>query len=203
MEAAKSGGIGKWALPAALGLALLGVGAFLYVIFAAASKPEAGGTYARMARGAMSSLIVLEEPPAQPVSALQGPDGAPVTLADFRGEVTLVNLWATWCAPCMEEMPTLGDLQRRFEGREFQVVAVNFDAVADHDDARAELDRLSGGNLAFIADPTRKLMFDFKARGMPTTILYDREGRELARLTGGADWDSAEAVALVEAALGE
>jgi thiol-disulfide isomerase/thioredoxin len=191
-----------WALPAALMLLLAGAGAFLYVLFAASSKPDTHA-YAQFSVGAMRALTMLEAPPPQPASVLSDGEGGEVSLVDFRGQPILVNLWATWCAPCMEEMPTLGALQRRFEGRGFQIVPVNFDVEADLPKARRELDELSSASLPFLADPSRRMMFDVAARGMPTTILYDREGHELARLTGGADWSSDEAAALIEAVLSE
>jgi len=191
----------SWALQAGLVLILGGVAAFLYVLFAASSKPEPQG-YARFAKGAMSSLAVMEAAPPLPVQPLKDAAGAETTLAAFEGQPMLVNFWATWCAPCMEEMPTLGALARRFEGR-LAVVAVNLDAASDGEKAQRELARLSESSLAFLTEPTRKILFDAEARGMPTTILYDREGREIARLTGAADWDSPEAAALIEAALAD
>ena len=114
----------------------------------------------------------------------------------------VLNLWATWCAPCMEEMPTLAELQRRFEGR-LRVIPVSVDSEADRERAQRELAELSGGSLPFLIDISRGVLFDARAAGMPVTIIYNRRGEEVARLAGGADWSSDEAVALMEAVLTE
>jgi thiol-disulfide isomerase/thioredoxin len=154
----------------------------------------------RFARGDMRALVVMEAPPPLPTRALRDAAGAETTLAAYTGEVLVVNLWATWCAPCMEEMPTLGELQRRYDDR-LRVIPVSVDGEADRAKAQRELARLSEGSLPFLIDISRGVLFDVQASGMPMTIIYDREGHELARLGGGADWVSAEAIALVDAVL--
>lgn len=191
-----------WALKAALVLIAAGVAALLYVVFAASSKPEAQGL-ARFSEGALARLQVLDEPPAQPAEAFSDGAGGGARLAEYRGQVVLVNIWATWCPPCMAEMPTLAALERRFEGRDFAVVPISVDSQADTEKARAALARMSEGRLPFLIDYSRAVLFAVAAPGMPTTILYDRQGREIARLAGEADWSSEEAAALIEAALGE
>ncbi|MEZ5995376.1 MAG: TlpA disulfide reductase family protein [Hyphomonadaceae bacterium] len=192
----------SWALWAALTLLAAGGIAVLYVLFAAASKPEPQSGLARFARGEMARLVVLDDPPPMPSRALSAADGGEARLSDRRGEVMVVNLWATWCAPCMEEMPTLGALQRRFAGR-LRVVAVSVDGEADRARAERELARLSDGSLPFLIDISRGVLFDVRASGMPVTIIYGRDGVERARLAGGADWSSADAAALIEAVLAE
>jgi thiol-disulfide isomerase/thioredoxin len=181
---------------------MMGFGALavLYVVFAASSKPDERAGLARLAVGEMRALSVLADAPAQPAEVLRDAAGGQTRLAGFRGEVLVVNLWATWCAPCVEEMPTLGALQRQFAGR-LHVVAVSVDSLAEAEKARAQLERLSEGSLDFLIEPSRGILFSARAAGMPTTIIYDREGRELARLSGGADWSSPEAAALMEAVL--
>ena len=139
--------------------------------------------------------------PAEPVRDAAGREASLGELAG--GEVMLVNLWATWCAPCMEEMPTLGALRRRFAGAGLKLIAVSVDSAADEAKARSELARLSGGSLEFFIEPSRAILFSARAAGMPVTLLYNREGNEIARLVGGADWASEEAAALIEAALAE
>lgn len=176
--------------------------AVLYVLFAAASKPEPGSGLMRFATGEMARLTVLEDPPPMSTRALTDASGAQTNLQALTGELLVVNLWATWCAPCMEEMPTLAALQRRFEGR-LSVIPVSVDSEADREKAERELAQLSGGRLPFLIDVSRGVLFDARAPGMPLTILYAPDGRELARLAGGADWASDEAAALMEAALAE
>lgn len=184
-------------------MAMLAAGtlAFLYVLFAAASKPEPSIGLARFATGHMRQLTVMEAPPPMPTRTIRDAAGQETTLAAHaEGEVVVVNLWATWCAPCVTEMPTLAELQRRYQGR-IRVIPVSVDSEGQRDRARAQLAQLSEGSLPFFIDVTRGIVFDAGAPGMPTTIVYDREGREVARLAGGADWSSDEAAALIDAVL--
>jgi len=186
---------------AAMAMLAAGAAALLYVFFSAASKPEPSASITRFARGEMAQLAVMEAPPPMPTRALRDAAGAETTLqAVADGEVMVLNLWATWCAPCMEEMPTLGALQRRFEGR-LRVIPVSVDSEAQRERAQRELAELSGGSLPFLIDITRGVLFDAQAAGMPVTIIYDARGREVARLAGGADWASEDAVAMLEAVL--
>lgn len=194
-----------WALKA--GMILLGLGAlaFLYVVFAATSKPDTS-SYARFATGSLSRLTVLEEAPTIPGETLRDLAGQETRLADLLsasgGQPMLVNLWATWCPPCVAELPTLGALARRYEGR-LQVITVNVDALTETQRAAEMLTERGGGSLPFWQDYTRAILFSSQAPGMPTTILYAADGRELARVAGEADWDSPEAQALIDAALAE
>jgi thiol-disulfide isomerase/thioredoxin len=193
----------SWALRAAFGVAALGVAAFLYAVFAGLSKPETGG-FERFATGSLKKLEVLDKPPAQARTTLQTADGYAARLSDFRGQVVVMNLWGTWCAPCVAEMPTLGALQRAYAHQPLQVVAVNLDPVKLRAKAVEQLDRLTEGSLKFYTDPTLAIAFESGAsRGMPVTVIYAKDGRELARLFGAADWSSPEARALIEAALAE
>jgi thiol-disulfide isomerase/thioredoxin len=202
-EATSSSAQKNWALRAAVAMLAAGTLAVLYVVFAAASKPEPSTALARFATGKMRDLAVMEAPPPMPTRAIQNAAGHDTTLAALAGgEVMVLNLWATSCAPCMHEMPTLGELQRRYEGR-VRVLPVSVDREADRDKAQRDLARLSGNALPFLTDFTRGVLFDLQAPGMPLTVIYDRDGREVARLAGGADWSSDEAIALIDAVLAE
>jgi thiol-disulfide isomerase/thioredoxin len=185
---------------AAMALLAAGAGALLYVLFVASSKPVESADVSRFATGEMARLVAMDAPPPMPTRSLRDANNAETTLAAYQGEVIVLNLWATWCAPCVEEMPTLGAVQRRF-GDRLRVVTVSVDAEGQRARAQEQLAELSGGSLSFLLDITRGILFDVQAPGMPVTIIYDREGREVARLAGGADWDSPEAVAMLEAAV--
>lgn len=150
----------------------------------------------------MARLYVMDAPPPLPSRTLRDAAGAETTLAAYTGDILVVNLWATWCAPCMEEMPSLAQLQRNFEGR-LRVIPVSVDSEGDREKAIAELARLSGGTLPFLQDMSRGVLFDAQAAGMPVTIIYNRNGEELARLAGGANWASEDASRLMEAVLAE
>jgi thiol-disulfide isomerase/thioredoxin len=126
--------------------------------------------------------------------------GQSKSLADFKGKLVLLNIWATWCVPCREEMPTLDKLESRLGGKDFQVVAVNIDKGGP-EKAASFLKETGAAHLALYTDPSGKLFSTLKAVGMPTTLLIDRDGREIARLVGPADWASPEAFAVIEAAI--
>jgi thiol-disulfide isomerase/thioredoxin len=117
-----------------------------------------------------------------------------LTLADFRGRIVLLNIWATWCVPCREEMPTLDALQARLGGDDFHVLPLSIDR-AGLDVVRRFYVEIGVRHLdMYLADSTRA-MWAFGALGLPTTILIGRDGKELGRLVGPAEWDSPEVVA--------
>jgi thiol-disulfide isomerase/thioredoxin len=180
-------------------LAFAGI-AILYVLFAAGSKPAETTGMTRFATGAMHRLTVIADAPPMPMRAIQDGQGRVTSLHAFSGQVLVVNLWATWCAPCMEEMPTLGALQRRFAGR-IRVIPVNVDDTAHLEQANQELARLTQGALPLYNDNSRGILFDVNAPGMPVTIIYDRRGHEVARLVGGADWSGDAAAHVIESVL--
>ena len=123
-------------------------------------------------------------------------EGAAVSFADFRGKLLLVNFWATWCAPCVEEMPALERLHSELADEGLAVLAVSQDrdgaAVVEPFLARIELQQLP-----VYLDATGVLGRAFALKGLPTTFLIDREGRVLAGLVGPAEWDSPEALAFL------
>jgi len=206
VEAAKPASPDKpnlWALKAAGALFVVGAIAFGAVSCQAGRPSVEQSGYERFAEGALEKLVVDPNPPAQPDTAFRDAADQPKRLQDFRGQVVVVNLWATWCAPCLTEMPTLGALQAAFKDKGLTVLAISVDRVSDRDSAIKELADLADGRLTFYGDPTYAIAYDLKAQGFPTTIVFGRDGREIARLAGGADWFSAEAKGLVEQALAE
>ncbi|MDQ4136256.1 MAG: TlpA family protein disulfide reductase, partial [Pseudomonadota bacterium] len=158
-----------------------------------------------LARGEVAAVNAAKEPKKLPDLAFLGPDGERKTLADFRGRTVLVNLWATWCAPCRQEMPALDRLQAVLGGADFEVVAINID-TRNPDKPKAWLKEAGVERLAYYADPEAKVFQDLKrvgkAVGMPTTLLVDPQGCELALINGPAEWASEDALRLVRAALG-
>jgi thiol-disulfide isomerase/thioredoxin len=158
------------------------------------------GPLAGLNKGAMAPLVVRPQPVDLPPLTFTDASGKPVTLADFSGKIVLLNIWATWCVPCREEMPALDKLDTKLGGKDFQVVAVNIDK-GGADKAAAFLNEIGVTHLALYTDPSGKLFATLKAVGMPTTLIVDRNGREIARLVGPADWSSPEAVKVIEAAI--
>lgn len=133
-----------------------------------------------------------------PQTEFLDPDGQNVTLAQFEGKPVLVNLWATWCAPCVQEMPTLDRLAER-EGDKLQVVALSQD-VGGPEKVDAFFEKRRFTMLEAWRDPKMQIMSDMKIEILPTTILFDAEGREVWRVTGQEDWTGAKASRLVEEA---
>jgi thiol-disulfide isomerase/thioredoxin len=123
------------------------------------------------------------------------------TLADYKGRGIVLNFWATWCAPCIKEMPQLDTLQ--VSSRDKGVVVLT---VSEDRGAAAMVEkflRLNGlKNLPALRDPEGKLMRRLAVRGLPTTILIDAEGREVGRVVGPAEWDDPEAVAFIHKLIG-
>lgn len=180
----------------------IGVVALLYIILSASGKPDNDKSPSALDHD--RSLLAGDMADFEYAFPLRGApqasfayEGEPVTLADFRGQAVLVNLWATWCAPCLKELPSLDALQGELGGRNFEVVAIASDPRGP--EAAGEfLDRLEIENLKLYADPS--LQFAFAMGGanvLPVSILYDAKGQEVGRLVGEADWASPEAVRLV------
>lgn len=187
-----------WGAAGALGV--------LYVIIAASAKPETGVRPAGPLRdqtlivGEMADFQYALAPAPAPEIAFYA-DGKPQFLKSRRGKVVLVNFWATWCKPCLEELPSLDALQKSRGGRGFEVLAVAADPQGEAR-ARDYLTRLGVTALDLHMDETLRLATALGAgAGLPLSILYDRSGREIGRLRGGADWSSAEAEALIDAAV--
>lgn len=129
-----------------------------------------------------------------------GPDGQPLTLESFEGKVVLLNIWATWCAPCRHEMPSLDRLQQQLGSDQFEVVALSVDRTG-LEGVKRFFKETGATDLKAYVDPTTKLLKPLKVEGMPTTLLLDRKGREIGRLTGPAEWDTAAAKEIVAKAI--
>ena len=168
------------------------VAAFVGVAVAAA----AAGIYVYEWNARHSPLPFPTASAPKPLPALEFEDanGRPRTLADYRGKVVLLNIWATWCAPCREEMPALDRLQAQVGGPAFQVLAVSVDQQGPAI-ARRFLAEIGVKSLDFYIDRSARAAFRLNAPGLPVTLLIDREGREVGRKLGAAEWDSPEVVA--------
>lgn len=190
----------KWAL---LAVALIGAAAVLYVIASASFKPKQEADLRDLRRGELAKLEVPSTPREAPAQTFIDPDGKTVSIADYKGQVLVVNLWATWCGPCKIEMPTLAKLQAAYQTQPVKVLAISVDRDADLNLARRDIAK--NPPLKLYRDPGYKLAFAFepRAQGFPTTIVYDRKGQERARLAGDADWSSKEARELIERLLAE
>lgn len=147
--------------------------------------------------GAVNQFTVLSEPRDAPFGELLDRNGEPVDVSRFEGRVILLNFWATWCAPCVVEMPTLDALQGRLGGEDFQVVTVSVDRQGM--DVVGPFWREQGfEHLSIFLDPRSQTYAAFGTRGLPTSFLIDHEGRVVGYLEGHAEWNSEAARALIQ-----
>lgn len=149
----------------------------------------------------MAAFVFKKEPEPLPEFTFVDGTGAERSLKDWEGKVVLLNLWATWCAPCRKEMPALDRLQQALGSDEFEVVALSVDR-GGAEASKKFLDQINIEALKLYVDPTARATSQLKAIGLPATLLIDAQGREIGRLTGPAEWDSEDAKRLVQAALG-
>ncbi len=123
------------------------------------------------------------------------------SLKQHTGKIVLINFWATWCQPCVREMPSIERLYQKYKARGFEIVAVSLDQ-SDHDEVRAFAEKL---NLTFpiVLDPEHKVKALYKVRGLPTTYLVDKKGQVAGYGVGPREWDNEAAYALVGHLLNE
>ena len=193
-----------------MGLGYVGVTKFMgfdspvVTVGPCASAVTTAKRIAPLVKGEVAALTTATRPLEVPNLAFDDSTGTAKKLADFRGKTVLLNLWATWCVPCRKEMPALNNLQTKLGSDKFQVVAINID-TRDSEKPKAFL---ADGNLTalqYFTDKSAKVFQDLKgvgrALGMPTSVLIDGQGCEIATIAGPAEWDSGDAVKLIEAAL--
>ena len=166
-----------------VGVVMLGAGiGAAYLLLQKPQKTTGGQPFARAAK-----------PKAIPGIQFQDGAGRARSLADFRGKLVVLNIWATWCAPCREEMPALDRLQAKLGGRDFEVVALSIDQQGPQA-VRKFLAEVGVKALELYIDPSAQAGFKLATVGLPTTLLVDREGREIGRHVGPAKWDAPEIV---------
>ena len=189
------------------GLALYGTGSNLGNLAASGPCAEAATVAARLAplaRGDVAAFDASAPPKPAPAVAFKGPDGAPTDLASLRGKLLLVNLWATWCAPCKAEMPALDRLQAELGGDSFQVVAINVE-TRNLDKPPAWFKANGIAHLTYYGDPEGKVLPVIQSAvgstGLPTTMLIDAKGCTLGVMKGPAEWSSEDGKRLIRAAL--
>ena len=152
--------------------------------------------------GDMRKLNFHAEPVAVSSVPFTAEDGSEMTLSAYEGQITVVNFWATWCAPCRAEMPQLADLQTQMGSEDFQVVTI---ATGRNPRPAMEafFDEIGVDNLPLHADPRQGLARNMGVLGLPVTVILDREGLEIARLQGDAHWNSDSAMAIITALIAE
>ncbi len=167
-----------------------------------ASSTELARRLAPLATGAVAALTIPGTPKPAIDVVFDGPSGEKKSLKDFAGKAVVLNLWATWCVPCREEMPSLDKLQARMGGADFEVVAVSID-TARLEKRRTFLDEAGVTRLVFYSDASadifQRLKRAGKVLGLPTTLVIDKAGCEIGLMAGPAAWDSDDAIRLVTA----
>jgi peroxiredoxin len=135
-------------------------------------------------------------------------EGTPKTLADYRGDVLLVNIWATWCTPCKAEMPSMQRLQEEVGSDEFQILAVSIDrAPPDHDPTNPLEGKLQSFadslelTFTILHDPEDRISIDYQAAGVPASFIVDREGMLVEKISGPREWDSPQYVQRIRSVL--
>jgi thiol-disulfide isomerase/thioredoxin len=171
-------------------------------VVAEAAPVATGGFSKALAKGSLAGFLV--HPARKDVGAFTfaNDKGETLELSKWKDRVVLLNLWATWCAPCRKEMPDLAKLQTALGGPDFEVVALSVDRKG-LEASKAFLTDIGVTNLALYIEPETKSLAALQALGLPATILIDRSGKEAGRLLGPADWASPEAFALVKALVDE
>ena len=148
----------------------------------------------------LRAFIFHKDPKPVPEFTFTDVAGKTRSISEWRGKVVILNLWATWCGPCREEMPSLDRLKSHFSNNEFDVVAISLDrgglAKVQNFYGEARINKLD-----LYIDPTTKLMFKLKAVGLPATLLIDANGREIGRIPGPAQWDGDLAIKMIKDAL--
>ena len=148
------------------------------------------------------SFVVYEAPQPIPTITFEDEQGRTQGLGDFRGKVVLLNIWATWCGPCRREMPALDRLQATLGGPELEVVALSIDR-SGIEAVRKFYTEVEVRNLALHIDSSGKAAREIGAIGVPATLLIDRDGREIGRLMGPAEWDEPATVEFLKRVLSQ
>lgn len=168
----------------------------------AATASTSAGISRELATGALAAFVIGESRREVADLSFKDAGGRDLRLSQWRGRIVLVNLWATWCAPCRKEMPDLAKLQKALGSDDFEVVAISVDRKGVAASA-AFLGETGAEALSLYIDESARVLNDLQALGLPATVLVDRKGYEIGRLLGPADWSSPEALALIRAAINE
>ncbi|MEM7059909.1 MAG: TlpA disulfide reductase family protein [Pseudomonadota bacterium] len=185
--------------------AAIGLGALLYGAIALGANPASAGdlsvedrTYLKeMREGDLKKLVFHEESRDRIEETFRDQYGNGVNIADFEGKVVVLNFWATWCPPCRAEMPGIDRLSGEMAGDDLEVLALSTDRF-DVERVVGFFDEIEVENLRVLQDRKGAVARRAGVLGLPVTVILDREGREIARMQGEAEWDSDRAKAMLQ-----
>lgn len=180
---------------------ILRMGLFLFFLMFTATS-HAGQVELPPLFGDMRFVEIFKVPIAAPDADFTHVDGTKSKISDFRGKVVLLNFWATWCGPCVEEMPSLDALQKTKGGDDFAVLAVSMDLKAE-DKVKKFFQRYDLKNLTPYINSDGSMLKSFDVSALPTSFIIGRDGNLLARFSGSADWVGRDATRLIEFFVGE
>ncbi|HWA46046.1 MAG TPA: TlpA disulfide reductase family protein [Hypericibacter adhaerens] len=177
---------------------LTGTAGGLILLGAALGLPGAarGGTAGPPLGGSLQDFSLIDPPRPVPRASFLDANQQPATMDQFKGRVVLLNFWATWCAPCREEMPSIDRLQAQLGGPDFTVLALSLDE-GGITPVRHFYQQLGIQHLDIYLDPPNALPLALKVPALPTTLVIDRAGQIVGTMVGPAVWDSPEALALL------
>jgi thiol-disulfide isomerase/thioredoxin len=173
---------------------LAGLCGVVFVFVQSCQRPATG--LDAYAKDSLKKLTVRETPPTSPSTVFTSADNQTLELSALSGKVVVLNVWATWCPPCVAEMPSLDRLQVLRGGEDFEVITISIDRTK-YEPAKFFVDN-DIKNLTPWHDGSFGIPGNLQLRGYPSTVIYNRAGREVAILEGEAKWDSLEALALVD-----
>lgn len=167
------------------------------VAFIAAALPANAGDGEPPIEGIVQNFMPLDKPLPAPPTPVVSKDDGPITLDRFQGKFVVLNFWATWCGPCIRELPSLNRLNAQFAGDDFAVVLISQDRGGFKQTDRF-LKKLKVDIADNFIDEKLKFSRAIAVRSLPTTIFLGPDGKEIGRLVGSAEWDEPEAVALID-----
>lgn len=159
-----------------------------FLLYANLNKFNSINSVSSEAKVKFPNFHQISPPKPAPNTSFTDKDGQKHTLSEFKGELLIVNLWATWCPPCIKEMPDLAKFQTR-NADKVKIIAIDNDGQNDHDKAIAKFNELTSGALEFYSDHSLDIGFAFETEGLPSSFIINKEGQIIARIDGEIDWN--------------
>ena len=169
-------------------MTLIGLCAMTYVVLQSCTLPQ--DNLQRFTKGSLSKLKILKPTVPQPSRVFYDSESKPVTLQNFHGRYVVLNVWATWCVPCIAEIPSLDILQGEYADKNLSVITVSMDRKSE--DGQKFYETAGVQHLKFYHDPALAMAGDVGVQGLPISIFYDTNGSEIARVPGEVNWQSDE-----------